>query len=380
MFARAGFANGNIEPYDFADIDRTVAAGLSLAGKQWGRPDDTFGFAGVVNGITKIHEQFFNAGGLGILVGDGMLPHPGPEQIIETYYALPVSFFKLTLDYQFIVNPGYNEDRGPVSVVSARAARAVLIHRLWNSCPPSRLCIIRHDYSTRRQSRGRLAAASCGVAMRGRIFLGVALAVLGQGARAADISLPVKAPPQKAASIGTSYDWTGFYVGAHFGYAGGSSNWSAVPPLNGSLDFYKSFDVFKGTGSYFAGLQAGYNYLLPSRLLLGIEADVSFPNTVGGTALFSSPATGLASYAEQVEMSGTVRGRFGYAPGDWLFYATGGFAWSLRPVHPQPDRRRARRRHGDARFGGELIHGAAGRRRGRRRRRSGADAELGGAA
>ena len=49
-----------------------------------------------------------------------MLPHPGPEQIIETYYALPVSFFKLTLDYQFIVNPGYNEDRGPVSVVSAR--------------------------------------------------------------------------------------------------------------------------------------------------------------------------------------------------------------------------------------------------------------------
>ena len=74
----------------------------------------------MVNGITKVHEQFLNAGGLGILVGDGMLPHPGPEQIIETYYELPVSFLKLTLDYQFIVNPGYNEDRGPVSVVSAR--------------------------------------------------------------------------------------------------------------------------------------------------------------------------------------------------------------------------------------------------------------------
>ena len=120
LFARAGFANGDVEPFDFADIDRTVAAGLSLAGKQWGRPDDTFAIAGVVNGITKIHEQFFNAGGLGILVGDGMLPHPGPEQIIETYYALPVSFFKLTLDYQFIANPGYNSDRGPVSAVSAR--------------------------------------------------------------------------------------------------------------------------------------------------------------------------------------------------------------------------------------------------------------------
>ncbi len=26
--------------------------------------------------------------------------------------------------------------------------------------------------------------------------------------------------------------------------------------------------------------------------------------------------------------SGTVRGRIGYAPGHWLFYATGGLAWS----------------------------------------------------
>lgn len=120
VFARAGWADGNIEPYDFADIDRTAAAGLSLTGKQWGRPDDIFRIAGVVNGITKIHEEFLNDGGLGILVGDGMLPHPGPEQIIETNYTLPVSYFKLTLDYQFIVNPGYNEDRGPASVISAR--------------------------------------------------------------------------------------------------------------------------------------------------------------------------------------------------------------------------------------------------------------------
>jgi high affinity Mn2+ porin len=120
VFARAGFANGDIEPFDFIDVDRTAAAGLSLNGKQWGRPDDTIGLAGIINGITAVHEQFLNDGGLGILVGDGMLPHPGPEQIIETYYELPVSFLKLTLDYQFIVNPGYNEDRGPASVISAR--------------------------------------------------------------------------------------------------------------------------------------------------------------------------------------------------------------------------------------------------------------------
>ena len=70
--------------------------------------------------ISSVHQAFLNAGGLGILVGDGMLPHPAPEQIIEAYYQLPVSFFKLTLDYQFIVNPAYNSDRGPASVVAAR--------------------------------------------------------------------------------------------------------------------------------------------------------------------------------------------------------------------------------------------------------------------
>ena len=121
VFARAGIANGDIEPYEFIDADRTAAAGLQLTGKQWGRPDDTFGLAGIVNGISKVHEEFLNDGGLGILVGDGMLPHPGPEQILETYYEFPVSYFKLTLDYQFIVNPAYNEDRGPVSVIGARA-------------------------------------------------------------------------------------------------------------------------------------------------------------------------------------------------------------------------------------------------------------------
>ena len=62
------------EPYEFTDVDRTVAAGLSISGKQWGRDDDTFGIAGVVNGISGAHQAFLNAGGLGILVGDGQLP------------------------------------------------------------------------------------------------------------------------------------------------------------------------------------------------------------------------------------------------------------------------------------------------------------------
>jgi high affinity Mn2+ porin len=62
VFARAGWADGNVEPWDFTDIDRTVSGGVSLSGKLWGRADDTVGIAGVVNGISGVHEAFLNAG------------------------------------------------------------------------------------------------------------------------------------------------------------------------------------------------------------------------------------------------------------------------------------------------------------------------------
>src|ERR1700675_283862 len=120
LFVRAGIADGDREPYEFTDIDRTVATGLSISGKQWGRDEDVFGIAGVVNGISGVHQAFLNAGGLGILVGDGMLPHPGYEQILETYYSFPIFASRVTFDYQLIVNPAYNRDRGPVSVLGLR--------------------------------------------------------------------------------------------------------------------------------------------------------------------------------------------------------------------------------------------------------------------
>jgi high affinity Mn2+ porin len=119
-FARAGYTPGNLEAYAFTDVDQTVATGASISGKFWGRSDDTFGIAGVVNMISKEHQAYLAAGGLTALIGDGMLPHPGPEQILEAYYQLPIFSWQLTFDYQFIVNPAYNRDRGPVSVLATR--------------------------------------------------------------------------------------------------------------------------------------------------------------------------------------------------------------------------------------------------------------------
>jgi high affinity Mn2+ porin len=120
VFLRAGFADGAVEPDAYTDVDRTVAAGASLKGTQWGRPNDTFGIAGILDNISAAHQAYFNAGGLGLQIGDGQLPHPGLEQIIETYYAFPVASWQVTFDYQFVANPAYNRDRGPVSVVAAR--------------------------------------------------------------------------------------------------------------------------------------------------------------------------------------------------------------------------------------------------------------------
>jgi len=122
LFARAGVADGSIEPYDFTDIDRTVQAGLALRGQRWRRPADTIGAAVIVNGISDAHQRYLDAGGLGVLVGDGRLPHPGAEYIGEAYYKLAaMPGVELTLDYQCIANPGYNRDRGPAHVFGLRA-------------------------------------------------------------------------------------------------------------------------------------------------------------------------------------------------------------------------------------------------------------------
>ena len=54
------------------------------------------------------------------MIGDGQLPHPGLERIVETYYTFPLYSWRVTLNYQFINNPAYNRDRGPVSAFGTR--------------------------------------------------------------------------------------------------------------------------------------------------------------------------------------------------------------------------------------------------------------------
>jgi high affinity Mn2+ porin len=182
----------------------------------------------------------------------------------------------------------------------------------------------RKTYSLKFPHRASLTCASCGV---------VWMAFVGS-ASAAD--LPVKAPP-----AATDYDWTGFYLGGHIGLATGNSGWTLDPlgggaPVAGSFGLYQSPNAFRVSGSWFEGVQGGYNWMLENRVVLGIEGDGSFPTfpdpvtglTIGGISNFTSPTFGTGSFSENVLASGTLRGRIGYAPGHWLFYATGGLAWT----------------------------------------------------
>ena len=121
VFARASANDGSKETFEFTDIDRSLAGGLSLRGERWNRADDTFGLAAVCNGISTAARRYFAAGGLGVLVGDGRLPHYGLEKIAETYYSAHIGeYAAVTADYQLVVNPAYNRDRGPVSVFGLR--------------------------------------------------------------------------------------------------------------------------------------------------------------------------------------------------------------------------------------------------------------------
>jgi high affinity Mn2+ porin len=120
VFGRLGWNDGATESYAYTEIDRTGEFGADYRGKPWHRSQDKIGAAYVSNGISGDHRRYLALGGQGFILGDGGLRY-GLEKIFETYYTAHVwRGISVALDYQHVNNPGYNQDRGPVSVVSFR--------------------------------------------------------------------------------------------------------------------------------------------------------------------------------------------------------------------------------------------------------------------
>lgn len=82
---------------------------------------DELGAAVVVNGISGPHRRYLAAGGYGFMIGDGALSY-ALETVGELYYKVRViESIAFTGDYQFVVDPAYNRDRGPVHMFGLRA-------------------------------------------------------------------------------------------------------------------------------------------------------------------------------------------------------------------------------------------------------------------
>lgn len=120
FFARASLADGKTETYAFTEIDRSLSGGLLIKGNAWERSQDTLGIAVARNGLSKVHREYLALGGLGFFIGDGRLTYR-PETVLETFYNMNVTKGAwLSLDWQHIVNPAYNSDRGPVNFAALR--------------------------------------------------------------------------------------------------------------------------------------------------------------------------------------------------------------------------------------------------------------------
>jgi high affinity Mn2+ porin len=155
--------------------------------------------------------------------------------------------------------------------------------------------------------------------MKFTILIVSAFAAMTAPVYAADVA---PGPPLLA-----SNPWEGFYFGGHAGYAFGTSSYYSNPPglpAAGAVGLYGEDGQF---GPLTGGLQAGYNYVTASGIMLGAEADFSFPDKMHSNLPIAFAAAGPSEVNDTIEIFGSLRGRIGYAFGDWLIFGTGGFAY-----------------------------------------------------
>lgn len=128
LFLRASQNSGDLETYAFAEIDRQWALGGQFTGVSWGRLEDRWGVAFAINDLSETHQAYLRAGGQTFFLGDGQLNYDS-ERVLEAYYRLALPELgarvgkvqsALSVGFQWITNPGYNRDRGPVATYTLR--------------------------------------------------------------------------------------------------------------------------------------------------------------------------------------------------------------------------------------------------------------------
>jgi len=120
LFFRAMKADGQTEVYAYTSTDSSVSVGTLIKGKRWGRERDTVGIGVAENSLSSSHVAYLALGGIDGFIGDGRINYR-PEKAFEMFYNVNLNrYLWFTLDFQHIVDPAYNADRGPVTLYGVR--------------------------------------------------------------------------------------------------------------------------------------------------------------------------------------------------------------------------------------------------------------------
>ena len=142
--------------------------------------------------------------------------------------------------------------------------------------------------------------------MKKVLFASVCALMFGANSYAADIIPP------------SNYDWSGFYLGAQFGYTWENEDLTLTP--NGGTAYNTTHS---NPNFLVGGVNAGYNWQ-ESNFVFGVEADAEAKGLNNSYAI-GAPFSGTTG-TTQSNLQGSLRLRGGLALDRTLLYATGGVA------------------------------------------------------
>jgi hypothetical protein len=121
VFSRVMYADGKTEVDAYTSTDRSASFGMLAKGSLWSRSRDVTGVGINVGWISNAHAHYLRLGGIDGFLGDGTI-RPATERSFDLFYSvsLPKWPLWLTADYQRVLNPGFNADRGPVNIFGLR--------------------------------------------------------------------------------------------------------------------------------------------------------------------------------------------------------------------------------------------------------------------
>jgi hypothetical protein len=120
VFSRAMVSDGRTEVDAYTSTDRSASFGALAKGSWWSRPADVSGVGVNLGWISQAHAEYLRLGGIDGFIGDGSIK-PGMESALDLFYSVNLRrSLWLSGDYQHVINPAFNADRGPVNIFSAR--------------------------------------------------------------------------------------------------------------------------------------------------------------------------------------------------------------------------------------------------------------------